>query len=127
MKKNISLVNNDAVIAERELETGYITYYTLAQRVGDMVLCNTMGERYGTTLELLSGNDYNEEDDKYYEIFQWYIITDTGAEHLRESTDELVFYDRELDLNIWGITHYGTSWKYVFTDIRATDNIDDLF
>ena len=127
MKKNISLVNNDAAIAERELESGYITYYTLAQKVGDMILCNTMAKRYYITMELENGTDYNEESETYSEIFQWFIISDNGADYLKTYTDELVYYDSELDLYVWAITHYGTSWKYVFTDIRATNNIDDLF
>ena len=30
-----------------------------------------------------------------------------------EHTDEPVFHDEELDLYVWGITHFGTSWDYV--------------
>ena len=47
------------------------------------------------------------------EIFQWYIVQD--PDFLIEHTDELIFYDTELDLYIWGITHFGTSWDYVPT------------
>ena len=32
-------------------------------------------------------------------------------------TDEIVYYNEELDMYVWGITHYGTSWDYVLTDI----------
>lgn len=45
------------------------------------------------------------------EIFQWYIVQDPSF--LMEHTDEPVFYDAELGLYVWGITHFGTSWDYV--------------
>lgn len=52
------------------------------------------------------------------EIFQYYIISDAGAEILKTWTDEIVYYIEYLDIYIWGVTHYGTSWDYVLTDIR---------
>jgi len=127
MKKNITMVNNtNKEIKERELESGYITYRTLADRVGNMILCNNMANRYGITMEIENGCDYDEETEEYAEIFQWYIISGYGAEYLMEVTDELVFYDSELDVYVWGITHWGTSWDYVFTDVKATENIEDI-
>lgn len=50
-------------------------------------------------------------------IFQYYIISDGGAQILCELTNEIVFYNDELDMYIWGVTHYGTGWNYVLTDI----------
>lgn len=51
------------------------------------------------------------------EIFQYYIVSDSGANILCELTDEFVFYNEELDMYIWGVTHWGTGWDYVLTDI----------
>ena len=59
------------------------------------------------------------QDSHYQEVFQWYIISDSGAELLKEWTEEIVFYNAELDMYVWGVTHYGTSWDYVLTDIRC--------
>lgn len=53
----------------------------------------------------------------YDEVFQYYIISDNGAEILKEWTNELVWYNSELDMYVWGVTHWGTSWDYVLTDI----------
>jgi hypothetical protein len=61
--------------------------------------------------ELKDAEDYPPE------IFQYYIISDEGARILCELTSENVFYNEELDLYIWGVTHWGTSWDYVLTDI----------
>lgn len=51
------------------------------------------------------------------EIFQYYIVSDSGAEILQEA-NEIVFYSEELDLYVWGVTHYGTHWSYVLTNIK---------
>ena len=58
------------------------------------------------------------EDAHYEEIFQYFIISDNGAEILKYYTNEIVFYNEALDMYVWGVTHWGTSWDYVLTDIR---------
>lgn len=58
----------------------------------------------------------NEQND-FPEVFQWYIVDDAGARILEE-INEIVFYNSELDMYLWGVTHYGTSWSYVLTDIK---------
>lgn len=57
-----------------------------------------------------------EEQNKNYEVFQWYIIDNQGAEILQEM-NEIVYYCYELNMYVWGVTHYGTNWDYVLTDI----------
>lgn len=52
------------------------------------------------------------------EIYQWYIISDPGAEICKEF-GEIVFYNEELDLYLWGVTHWGTAWDYVLTGIEC--------
>lgn len=58
------------------------------------------------------------EQDNQQEIFQYYFISDAGAEILKIWTDEIVYYIDYLDIYIWGVTHYGTSWDYVLTNIK---------
>ena len=64
----------------------------------------------------------NKIDDLTYEqkhepeVFQWYIVSDNGADIL-ERVNEIVYYNEELDMYLWGVTHFGTSWSYVLTDI----------
>ena len=57
----------------------------------------------------------SEQDDK--EVFQWYIVDDLGARLLTE-INEIVYYNETLDMYLWGVTHYGTSWDYVLTSIK---------
>ena len=51
------------------------------------------------------------------EIFQYYIVSD-NAVNLLEEAEEIVFYNEELDMYVWGVTHYGTGWDYVLTSIK---------
>ena len=74
-------------------------------------------------LELISELE-NEIDDlknseRYSEIFQYFIISEQGASILEEYTNEIVYYNEALNLYVWGVTHYGTSWDYVLTDISC--------
>ena len=68
-----------------------------------------------------NNNELEREQDEYPEIFQYYIISDAGAELLQQETNEILFYNNNLDLYVWGVTHYGTSWDYVLTDIKISD------
>lgn len=71
-------------------------------------------------------NELEEEEENSYnqDIYQYYIVSDNGAEILKE-INEIVFYNEELDMYIWGVTHYGTSWKYVLTDIKCNVPYDE--
>lgn len=60
--------------------------------------------------------DLEYEQEYEPEVFQWYIVSDRGAELLK-GQDEIVYYNEELGMYIWGVTHFGTSWRYVLTDI----------
>ena len=63
-------------------------------------------------------NDLEYEQDNQQEIYQYYIIDDALARILQEWTNEIVYYIPLLDVYVWGITHYGTSWDYVLTNIK---------
>ena len=62
--------------------------------------------------------ELEREQDEQPEIFQYYIVSDSGADILKRETNEILFYNNELDMYIWGVTHWGTSWDYVLTDIN---------
>ena len=59
------------------------------------------------------------------EILQYYIISDSLAELLQDCTDEIVFYIDVFDIYVWGVTHCGTSWDYVLTDIELDLDEDE--
>lgn len=81
-------------------------------------------------IEKLEGDIYDKENDIYYyendaindkEIFQYFIIDSNGADILSTYTDEFIYYCEDLDIYIWGVTHWGTSWDYVLTDIKLKE------
>lgn len=118
-------------------KTETISYSELARRVGDCILNNEIHSQLGGEyeFELFNGSDSYcyvhetkeecEKDDSKcdYEstdVYQEYIITQSGAEYLQEYTDEIVYYCDKLGIYLWGITHFGTSWTHVHTRIKAT-------
>lgn len=61
--------------------------------------------------------ELEREQDDDQEVFQWFIVDDGGARLLQQETNEIVYYNETLDMYLWGVTHYGTSWDYVLTNI----------
>ena len=93
------------------LEHGYLDYLTLSKIVGPRILNNYLRAETMEDWEIVAG-------DLEHDIYQDYIISEQGYEFLSEYTDELVFYNERLHIYIWGISHFGTSWDYVLTNVR---------
>ena len=112
-------------ISEYGLENGYVDYRTLAKAfdavLNNNIISNTQDIGYW---EEVNGSEYDEENDEYIEVFQYFIISDYGAKILQEMTDEIVWYNDSLDMYVWGVTHWGTSWDYVLTDIKCNVGYD---
>lgn len=107
-------------VSQYGLDNGYIDYRTLSKCFDAILNNDIMGKTQdcGYGWELVNGVDYDEETDYYYDIYQCYIIDEAGYRILSELTDEIVYYNDFLDMYVWGITHFGTSWDYVLTDIK---------
>ena len=102
-------------VSKYGLEHGYLDYRTLAEIVGNRVLNNNaMGFTGYDDWNLVNGDDEQE-------IYQYYIISESGYWMLENFTDEPVYYHEELDMYLWGITHFGTSWDYVLTDLKLVE------
>ena len=114
----------DKEITSEEFEVGYINYRTLASAFYH-ILCNDITKLFYASIngeceipELVNGSDYDEEKDEWNDIYQYYIISDHGYEILSEYTDEIIYYLPSLDIYIWGVTHFGTPWDGIFTNIK---------
>lgn len=100
-------------------EHNRLDYATFAKAF-DAILNNSIKEKgwnIGNGWELVNGSDYDEENDEYTEVYQWFIVSDDGAQMIQDYTDEILYYHEELDIYLWGVTHWGTSWNYVLMDI----------
>lgn len=137
-------------ISEYGVKNNRVDYRTLA-KCFDAVLCNDITALFYSTIngeynepeienggyiyyendggDVVSESEYYDLDDEQQEqyseyqneIFQYYIISDNGAQLLKDYTNEIVFYIPVLNIYVWGVTHYGTSWDYVLTNIKIND------
>ena len=124
-------------ISDYGLEHKRVDYGTLAKAF-DAVLCNDITKLFYRNInneymepeqvngyidnsdkieELQEQIEELEEQDNQQEIYQYYIISDSGAELIKKYTNDPLYYIEYLDIYVWGVTHYGTSWDYVLTDI----------
>lgn len=66
------------------------------------------------------------KDINFKEYYDYFIISATGADILKYWTNEYVIYSEKLDLYVWGVDHYGTSWDYVLTEIEFKDEEENV-
>ena len=122
------VLNNDIIpktmdIGYWEQESGFVDnteeINELQEKIEELMLDNEDDEHTEEIEELQDRiNELEEQQDYTDEIYQYYIVDDNGARILKE-INEIVFYNEELDMYVWGVTHYGTSWSYVLTDIKC--------
>ncbi len=131
-----TVLNNDIMqktweIGYWEQESGFIDnteeINKLQEQIEELMLDNDNDEHTEELEELQDKiNELEEEQENSYnaDIYQYYIVSDNGARILKE-INEIVFYNEELDMYIWGVTHCGTSWDYVLTDIPCNVPYED--
>ena len=100
-------------------EHNRLDYATFAKAF-DAVRNNTIihkGWNIGNGWELVNGVYYDEDTGENKQVFQWFIVSDNGAQMIQDYTDEILYDHEDLDIYLWGVTHLGTSWDYVLMDI----------
>lgn len=110
-------------VSEYGLKNKRVDYKTLRSAF-NAVLCNNIVDLMRTgnmNWEIVNGSEYDEESECYQDVFQFFIIDYAGYDILTYHTDEIVYYCDELDMYVWGVTHYGTAWDYVLTSIEIVD------
>lgn len=108
------------------MKTEKISYEELSRRVGDAVLMNSIlsAQNFYDNMECVNGEEYIKDEDTgeitedLKDVYQIYAINQLGADYLIDNTNELVYYNSELDTYFWAITHFGTSWSDVYTEIN---------
>ena len=130
LSKAFDAVMNNGIIQKTygigywEQESGFVDnseeMNELQEQIEDLMLDNENDE-HTEEIEALQDkiNELEEEQESSYnaEIYQYFIVDDNGARILEEF-NEIVFYNEDLDMYVWGVTHWGTSWDYVLTDIK---------
>ena len=131
-----AVLNNEIIqktyeIGYWEQESGFVDnteeIEELQEQIEELMLDNENDEHTEEIEELQDKiNELEEEQENSYnaEIYQYYIVDDRGAEILKE-INEIIFYNDEFDMYVWGVTHFGTSWSYVLTDIKCNVPYED--
>lgn len=91
----------------------------LAEKLVDLEEIEEPDKTITEAIEEIKENIDCLNEDHYFDIFQYYIISENGARILEEDTDEIVLYCEKLDIYLWCVTHWGTAWDYVLTDIEC--------
>lgn len=113
-------------LSDEERKYNKASYKRVIERyITDMIQCDYYVRNNFENLELYSGSDYDEEDDYYYDVFQYFLIDGDIEYFCRHMPEEIVYYDSVNDWYILGVTHCGTHWSYVLTDLDLTTDFDE--
>lgn len=112
-------------VSEEGQKYNRLDYGTLSKAFNHVLANDIIMKTYDKGYwELVSGCDWDEENEEEVEFFQYYIVDGNGAEILKEC-GETVYRNDELDLNVWAVDHWGTSWDYVLTNIPINVPYDE--
>lgn len=114
---------------EEEKKRNKISYRRLIERIGNIWLFNNAPELSNYDFEFEIGSDYDEKNDEYTEIYQYYLI-DTNEyciNNLKKinCNDVIIAWSEKLGNYVLMVTHFGTSWDYVMTDFEPTNDMDE--
>jgi hypothetical protein len=65
--------------------------------------------------------DFNDYEECYVDIYQYFIIDGQAADRLAEYTNEIVLYNEDLDMYLLCVSHYGSSWSDVSANWKELD------
>ena len=126
MKKYINNLNE---LNEEEKKYNKISYKRLIDRVGRVWLFNKAPELSNYDFEFVLGSDYDEENEEYIDIYQYYLIDIDSytLELLQENNckDLIIAWSETLEEYILCVDHFGTSWDYVLTDIEPITDYNE--
>ena len=119
--KEISIIVGDAVandhimdiVHDWELINGSNIYYE-DEETGEEL---TPDERQA----YLKGDYEGDVNKSAVDIYQWFIISRSGADFLMRRTEEIVYYSQTLEMYVWAIDDFGTPWEAVWRTIYEAD------
>lgn len=123
----MKMLRNKSRLNEYELENNRASYMSvIGLYISDLVLMNTLPMLDMSVWDNMENFDFEDEG---LEIFQWFVchIGEYERKRLLECKDIVLSYSNMLECDVLCVTHYGTSWDYVLTDVELTDDINELY
>ena len=118
-------VSNVEELNEVEKKSGCVSYRRIIERyIDNLVLCEKIEEIDELVWEYMQNIDFDSDEE--INIYQYYLcnLTELEKEMLLEY-GIILSYSNVLDLDVLCVDHLGTSWDYVMTDVKWTDNINE--
>ena len=115
-------IGNINELNDEEKRTGRVSYRRLIDKyIDDLVLCNNIVNIDNTVFD----NMQNVDDDDF-EIYQYYLcnLSNFERENLLAYGVSLS-YSELLDCDVLLVTHWGTSWDYVMSQAKWSENLDE--
>ena len=106
-------------VSDYGIKNHRVDYLTLSKTLD----CELNNEIINTTNDWI--RVHGNPEDRLNEVIQYYVVSDSGAQVLQNLTNETVLYSDNLDVYLWCIFHYGTSWDYVLTDIAIDTSLSN--
>ena len=111
---------------EKELKTGKVSYKRVVERyIGPVILCNNIENLDESIFENIPS--YDEEDKK--EIFQYYLCNAFNVSEFQKDwlaqNGVVISYSDMLECDVLMVTHCGTSWDDVITNVEWTENLEE--
>ena len=138
--EKLKMYVNFEELNEQEKKYNKVSFKRLVNKLfTDMILCNDITKLFYadingkySEIDFEIGTDYDEENDKYIDVYQYFIVdfsnyTYSLFEKYREQlgNEFILYYLEELGLYILGVTHFGTGWDYVLTNIEYTTDYNE--
>ena len=138
--ENLKMYVNFEELNEHEKKYNKVSFERLVNKLfTDIILCNDITKLFYADINgkynevnFEVGNDYDEENDEYIDIYQYFIVdfsswTYEFMEKYKEQLGKefILYYIDELGIYILGVTHFGTGWDYVLTDIEPSESIEN--
>lgn len=125
--KNLKMYVNSKDLNEYEKQHNKISYRRLINRISNGIwLFNNAPKLSNYDFEYVVNSDYDEETDEYVDIYQYYLIDIDSymIEKLQnlKIDDIIIAWSETLEEYVLMVTHFGTSWDYILTDIEPTEN-----
>lgn len=121
----LGILKNDKM-GKYELENKKASYRTMVDwLIGDILLCNNICEVDSSVYDNMEFDSYDEENDCYIDIYQYYLCDAHCKEELKKY-GFLFSYSDMLELDVLCVDHFGTSWDYVLTDCPIFDTWEEL-